>query len=207
MDLLKPSLVFLDENNSVKLGDFGLSKALAQASFANTYVGVGLSSSSLFLACDCAFSSLSPSSILPLRTPHLLRSPLKHRLMTFSSPLQTPYYMSPELMQEKAYDSKSDIWSLGCLIYELCALKPPFHEAKTHAELSVMIRNGRIPPLPKGYSPALGSIIKAMLNLNPAMRPSAQQLLQHERLDLAFKVSETQKMCGLLLLNASYPPC
>ncbi|PSS35570.1 hypothetical protein PHLCEN_2v1481 [Hermanssonia centrifuga] len=107
---------------------------------------------------------------------------------------QTPYYMSPELMQEKAYDSKSDIWSLGCLIYELCALRPPFHEAKTHAELSILIRNGRIPPLPKGYSPTLSSVIKAMLNLNPAMRPSATQLLQHERLDLAFKVSETQKM-------------
>ncbi|KAI0779573.1 kinase-like domain-containing protein [Fomes fomentarius] len=150
---LKPDNVFLDENNNVKLGDFGLSKALAQASFANTYVG-------------------------------------------------TPYYMSPELMQEKAYDSKSDIWSLGCLIYELCALKPPFHEAKTHAELSILIRNGRIPPLPKGYSPAITSVIKAMLNLNvklltlfqPAMRPSASQLLQHEKIDLALKVFETQKM-------------
>ncbi|KAF8890545.1 kinase-like domain-containing protein [Gymnopilus junonius] len=146
---LKPDNVFLDDNNSVKLGDFGLSKALAQASFANTYVG-------------------------------------------------TPYYMSPELMQEKAYDSKSDIWSLGCLIYELCALKPPFHEAKTHSELSIFIRNGRIPPLPRGYSQALTSVIKSMLNLNPAMRPSAAQLLQHERIELVYKVNETEKMYDLL---------
>jgi serine/threonine protein kinase len=101
--------VFLDEANTVKLGDFGLSKALAQTSFANTYVGVYLPSLSLAI-----FSPLTIS--------------------------QTPYYMSPELMQEKAYDSKSDIWSLGCLIYELCALKPPFHEAKTHSELSICIR-------------------------------------------------------------------
>ncbi|CCM06118.1 uncharacterized protein FIBRA_08367 [Fibroporia radiculosa] len=142
---IKPDNVFLDESNTAKLGDFGLSKALTQASFANTYVG-------------------------------------------------TPYYMSPELMQERAYDNKSDIWSLGCLIYELCALKPPFHEAKTHTELSLLIRNGRIPPLPKGYSPALTNIIKSMLNLNPALRPSAAQLLGHERLELAFKVSETQKL-------------
>ncbi|KXN85884.1 G2-specific protein kinase nim-1 [Leucoagaricus sp. SymC.cos] len=142
---LKPDNVFLDENNAVKLGDFGLSKALPQSSFANTYVG-------------------------------------------------TPYYMSPELMQERAYDTKSDIWSLGCLIYELCALKPPFHEAKTHSELNMCIRNGRIPPLPRGYSQALSGAIKAMLNLNPAIRPSAIQLLQHERLELSFQVSETDKL-------------
>ncbi|KAJ7765393.1 kinase-like domain-containing protein [Mycena maculata] len=142
---LKPDNVFLDGDNLVKLGDFGLSKALTQASFANTYVG-------------------------------------------------TPYYMSPELMQERAYDSKSDIWSLGCLIYELCALKPPFHEAKTHNELSTLIRNARIPPLPRGYSQALTGVIKAMLNLNPAMRPSAAQLLQHEHLAVAFKVHEANNL-------------
>ncbi|KAF7356634.1 Protein kinase domain-containing protein [Mycena venus] len=146
---LKPDNVFLDDSNTVKLGDFGLSKALSQASFANTYVG-------------------------------------------------TPYYMSPELMQEKAYDSKSDIWSLGCLIYELCALKPPFHEAKTHNELSSLIRSARIPPLPRGYSQALNGVIKAMLNLNPAMRPSAAQLLQHERIEFAFKVSETEKLLNTI---------
>src|SRR5882757_4434128 len=105
--------------------------------------------------------------------------------------------MSPELMQERAYDSKSDIWSLGCLIYELCALKPPFHEAKTHAELSIFIRsatlmtlrlknlnfstysNGRIPPLPKGYSQALSSVIKAMLNLNVSAIRVAHHVFVH----------------------------
>ncbi|KAG5725163.1 G2-specific protein kinase nimA [Termitomyces sp. T112] len=142
---LKPDNVFLDTADKVKLGDFGLSRALTQTNFANTYVG-------------------------------------------------TPYYMSPELMQEKAYDTKSDIWSLGCVIYELCALKPPFHEAKTHQELSNFIRAGRIPPLPRGYSQTLASIIKSMLNLNPAMRPSAAQLLQHERLSLTLKVIEAEKI-------------
>ncbi|KDQ07198.1 hypothetical protein BOTBODRAFT_120406 [Botryobasidium botryosum FD-172 SS1] len=142
---LKPDNVFLGCDNSIKLGDFGLSKQLGQATLANTYVG-------------------------------------------------TPYYMSPELMSDKSYDSKSDIWSLGCLIYELCALNPPFHEAKTHSELAIMIRSGRIPPLPKGYSSVLSNLIKSMLNLNPAMRPSVQLLLQNERITFALKMIETEKM-------------
>lgn len=38
----------------------------------------------------------------------------------------TPYYASPEVWADKPYDYKSDIWSVGCVIYELCTLKPPF---------------------------------------------------------------------------------
>ncbi|KAF8320688.1 Pkinase-domain-containing protein [Clavulina sp. PMI_390] len=142
---LKPENIFLSSDNEIKLGDFGLSKQIATAAFANTYVG-------------------------------------------------TPYYMSPELISDKAYDTKSDIWSLGCMVYEMCALKAPFHDAQTYNELSAAIRSGRIPPLPKGYSSALSSIIKSMLNINPAMRPSTLQLLKIEQLMYAKKLIDVNKM-------------
>jgi hypothetical protein len=79
----------------------------------------------------------------------------------------------------QAYDNKSDIWSLGCLVYELCALKPPFHEARTHAELATFIKNGRIPPLPRGYSSTLSSTIKAMLNLNVSIQSNDVVSITH----------------------------
>lgn len=46
-----------------------------------------------------------------------------------TSKVGTPYYLSPEVCEDRAYNDKSDIWSLGCILYELCALKHPF-EAK-----------------------------------------------------------------------------
>jgi NIMA (never in mitosis gene a)-related kinase len=38
----------------------------------------------------------------------------------------TPYYLSPEICEDRPYNRKSDIWSLGCLLYELCTLKHAF---------------------------------------------------------------------------------
>lgn len=38
----------------------------------------------------------------------------------------TPYYASPEIWKDRPYDFKSDVWSLGCIVYEMCALHPPF---------------------------------------------------------------------------------
>lgn len=63
----------------------------------------------------------------------------------------TPYYASPEVWQDKPYDNKCDIWSLGCVIYELAALKPPFR-ANSMKDLAARVVKGVYPPLPKTYS-------------------------------------------------------
>ena len=60
----------------------------------------------------------------------------------------TPYYVSPEVWQDKPYTNKCDIWSLGCVIYELAALKPPF-EAQSMKGLCNKVIRGVYPKLPR----------------------------------------------------------
>ncbi|KAG0211186.1 G2-specific serine/threonine protein kinase [Mortierella sp. GBA30] len=93
----------------------------------------------------------------------------------------TPFYMSPELISESVYDTKSDIWSLGCVVFEMCALEPPFL-ADTQGELSAKIRVGRIPMLPAQYSQELGQVVRAMLQVNPRKRPTTTDLLNNPRI-------------------------
>ena len=71
----------------------------------------------------------------------------------------TPFYMSPELVNEKNYNEKTDIWSLGCLIYELAALRPPF-EASNQVALAMKINNGKYSRIPLKYSDALFEVIR-----------------------------------------------
>ncbi len=86
----------------------------------------------------------------------------------------TPYYMSPEQINDSKYNDRSDIWSLGCVIYEMAALHPPF-QAKTHFKLHQMIKSGQIESLPgQGkFSKDLEEVLFTMLNQDPDKRPSA----------------------------------
>lgn len=141
-------IVFLGDGNSVKLGDFGLSKMIQSHDFASTYVG-------------------------------------------------TPFYMSPEICAAEKYTLKSDIWSLGCIIYELCTREPPFN-AKSHFQLVQKIKEGKVAALPSVYSPELSNVIKDCLKVNPDRRPDTAALLNLPIVRLMRKEKEVVDMNRIL---------
>ncbi|KAF1830358.1 calcium/calmodulin-dependent protein kinase type 2 beta chain [Decorospora gaudefroyi] len=141
---LKPENIFLGDDNSVKLGDFGLSKILQSHDFASTYVG-------------------------------------------------TPFYMSPEICKAEQYGPHSDIWALGCIIYEMCTKSPPFN-AKTHFELISKIKLGRYPEIPACYSAELRKVIASCLQTVPDHRPDTAALLNLPIVKLMRKEQEVVKL-------------
>lgn len=143
--------VFLGADNSVKLGDFGLSKLMQSHDFASTYVG-------------------------------------------------TPFYMSPEICAAERYTLHSDIWSLGCIMYELCAKEPPFN-AKTHFHLVQKIKEGKVAPLPSIYSPELQKVIFSCLKTNPLLRPNTAALLNLPVVKLMRKEREVVELGKMLKIR------
>ena len=108
----------------------------------------------------------------------------------------TPYYASPEVWKDKPYDHKSDIWSLGCIIYEMCTLKPPFR-AENMEGLFKKVTRGVYDKLPSRYSSELSECIKLMLHLQPSHRVDCRRLLAmpfvQEKLDDRFRVEADEK--------------
>ncbi|CAB4257187.1 similar to Saccharomyces cerevisiae YAR018C KIN3 Nonessential serine/threonine protein kinase [Maudiozyma barnettii] len=148
---LKPGNVFLTSSGSsgsvgtIKLGDFGLAKALGNSTqFATTYVG-------------------------------------------------TPYYMSPEVLMDQPYSPLSDVWSLGCIVYEMCTLRPPF-QAKNYVELQNKIKMGKVDSeLPDYYSAGLASIVKSMIRTDLTERASTFELLQDIQVRTSRKALQLEK--------------
>ena len=88
----------------------------------------------------------------------------------------TPYYLSPEIIENKPYDAKSDIWSLGVLLYEMMTFKMPFN-ANSLPNLSLKIMRGNYAPPPSVYTRDLREIVSRCLMVNPSRRPRIQEIL------------------------------
>ena len=114
----------------------------------------------------------------------------------------TPYYASPEVWRDEPYDAKSDIWSLGCVIYEICALKPPFR-ANDMPGLFKKVQKGAFEKIPSAYSQDLFTLISLCLQVSPAKRLSCDQLLEHPVVqrnsqDILTQYDETEETLDLL---------
>ncbi|KAM6946081.1 serine/threonine-protein kinase Nek3 [Aplochiton taeniatus] len=129
---LKSKNIFLTDNGTVKLGDFG-SACVLNSSKAHAYTYVG-----------------------------------------------TPYYVSPEIWDNKPYNNKSDVWSLGCVLYELCTLHHPF-QARSWKSLILKVCRGAYAPLPAHLPYELHYLVKHMFKTDPRDRPSLRTILTSHR--------------------------
>ena len=127
---IKTANIFIDHNNNLKLGDFGIIKILQNHSMqANTQIG-------------------------------------------------TPCYMPPELYRYQRYNTKFDIWSLGCVLYEMMAFNPPFN-GRSLVDLKYKIFSGKYNnQILRPYASELRYIVSLTLNTNPTLRPSIEQVLK-----------------------------
>lgn len=89
----------------------------------------------------------------------------------------TPYYFSPELCLSKPYNNKSDVWALGCILYELATLNHAF-DGNSMKALVQKILKGVYPPISTSYTPTLAKLISGMLQLDPQRRPNVTQIIE-----------------------------
>ncbi|KAH0793634.1 CAMK family protein kinase [Histomonas meleagridis] len=104
--------------------------------------------------------------------------PLENTYELCATKCGTPGYSSPEVFSGEPYGSKADIWSLGCILYELCCLKPPF-SGKTFEAINASVSKGDFEPIPSIYSQDIQNLVKSMLSINPSNRPNINDILNY----------------------------
>jgi NIMA (never in mitosis gene a)-related kinase len=117
----------------------------------------------------------------------------------------TPYYASPEVWKDDPYDVKSDIWSLGCVLYEAAALRPPF-KAEDMKSLFKKVTKGVFPPLPTCYSQDFSEVLSFFIIVDAKKRPSASQILKLNLVNKRVNVKEeSESICAGLIGTIKLP--
>jgi NIMA (never in mitosis gene a)-related kinase len=109
----------------------------------------------------------------------------------------TPYYASPEVWKDQPYDLKSDIWSMGCVLYEAATKEPPF-KAPDMKGLYRKVTLGVYPSLPSLYSSDFSQLIASMLKVNPAARPTCDQLQERPSISMSGAPKASKSATDLL---------
>lgn len=116
----------------------------------------------------------------------------------------TPYYLSPEIIEDRPYNFKSDIWSCGVVLYEMCTLKHPF-DADSLVILASKILKDQYPPLNDIYSDDLKGMIKSMLCKDAKQRPDIYEILRLPFLQAIMAQANTNYSLGLDLAECAQP--
>ena len=101
---------------------------------------------------------------------------LKHTSSFAHTFIGTPYYLSPEVCKDLPYNDKSDVWALGCVLYEMACLKHPF-EGEKQIEIYSKIINNKFDDVDEGYSKDLRKMIHVLLNKNEEKRPKMKDVI------------------------------
>uniref|UniRef100_A0A3B3Q7W9 non-specific serine/threonine protein kinase n=1 Tax=Paramormyrops kingsleyae TaxID=1676925 RepID=A0A3B3Q7W9_9TELE len=100
----------------------------------------------------------------------------------------TPYYLSPEICENRPYNNKTDIWSLGCVLYELCSLKHAF-EGSSLKQLVLRICRGSFKPIASRYSCNLRLLVTQLFKVSSRDRPSVNSVLKSKRITRLVELS------------------
>lgn len=94
----------------------------------------------------------------------------------------TPYYIAPEILKGRSYTNKADIWSMGILLFELCALDVPIKAVNLHELYKKIMTFRSVPAIPRQYSQNMKQLISSMLTVDASKRPKITDLLEHPAL-------------------------